>query len=114
MKKNLFIWSATLLIGSLTAGGTCIAIEDDSSLGAQAGAAARELKDKASVNLEVSAAKVKETEQKVAVEAQDAFKTVREQWDQLSKQLQEASQQFQQQARKQWDDFARAFNESKK
>jgi len=97
-----------------TVAGMSHAAEDTTSLGTQAGEAARELKGTADESLSTGAAKVSEASAKVQTDAQDAFKTLQEQWNVLAKQLQEKTQQIQKQLDQQWQDFNKSLNKQPK
>lgn len=92
--------------------GTSYAVEDQSSLGTQAGEAARQLKNSADETYAIGTLKVKETEEMARDKAQDVFRTLQEQWDSLSLQLQKSTQQMSQQFQKQLEDFQKSFNQS--
>lgn len=106
------LW-AVMLVLMFTAIGICRAAEDQNSLGAKAGEAARELKGTADETLSTGAMKVSETSKKVETEVQDTLKTLQQQWDVLAKQLQEKTKQIQQQLQQQLQDFNKSFNAPK-
>ena len=86
------------------------AAEDSTSLGASAGTAAREVKNTADESYATGMLKVGDASRKMEADARDAFKTLREQWDVLARQLQEKTQQIQKQLDQQWQDFQKSFN----
>jgi len=105
--------AAIMLLMIWVLAGNCYAVDDQTSLGAQAGTAARDLKGTADESLSTGAMKVAESSKKVEVEVQDTLKTLQQQWDVLAKQLQAKTQQIQKQLEQQWQDFNKSF-ESKK
>lgn len=103
-----------LFVMVFIAAGWTYAVDEQTSLGTQAGEAARELKGTADETLSTGAAKVAESSQKIQTEAQEAFKTLQQQWDVFAKQLQEKTQKIQQQLQQQWQDFSQSFNQPSK
>ncbi len=98
----------------LIAAGWAYAVDEQVSLGTQAGEVARELKGTADESLSMGATKVAESSKKVETEVQDTLKTLQQQWDVLAKQLQEKTKQIQQQLQQQWQDFNKSFNQPPK
>lgn len=88
------------------------ALEDQASLGTQAGEAARDLTSTAGETLATGAAKMAESSQKVETEVRNTLTTLREQWDVFYKQLQEKTQQAQKQLEQQWQDFQKSFSKT--
>jgi len=105
--------TSVLMLMMFIMAGSCYAADNATSLGTQAGEAARELKGAADETLSVGAVKVAESSQKVKGEVQDTLKTLQQQWDVLAKQLQEKTKQIQKQLDQQWQDFNRSFNKPK-
>ena len=89
------------------------AAEDSTSLGAQAGEAARELKGTADESYATGMIKVGEASRKMETDARETVKTLQQQWDVLAKQLQEKTKQIQKQLDQQWKDFNGSFNKPK-
>ncbi len=108
MKRML----ALLMLAMGILGGGLYA-DDQSSLGSQAGEAARELKGTADESLSTGAMKVTETSKKVETEVQDTLRTLQQQWDVLARQLQEKTRQIQKQFQQQLQDFNKSFNAPK-
>jgi uncharacterized protein HemX len=107
MKRSII---AMVLVILFVGTGISYAADDQASLGAQAGAAARELKNATDESLATGTARVAETSAKVQTEVQGTMKTLQQQWDVLVKQLQEKTKQFQEQLDQQWKDFNKSFN----
>ena len=103
--------SAILLVVIWGLAGVSYAADDPTSLGTQAGTAARELKGAADESFSTGAMKVAEASGKVQAEAQETLKTLQQQWDILAKQLREKTRQMQKQLQTQWEDFNKSLNQ---
>ncbi len=99
-----------VMVMMLILAGVSYAADDQASLGAQAGTAARELKGTAAESYAAASIKTAETAKKMQDEAQETLKNLQQQWDVLAKQLQEKTQQLQKQLQAQWQDFNKSFN----
>lgn len=109
MKRKILAMALTLFVAI----GMGYAAEEQCSLGAKAGTAARELTDTAGESLSTGAMKVSESSQKLQAEVQDTLKTLKQQWDTFAKQFQEKTRQVQAQLQQQWQDFNKSFNAPK-
>ena len=107
MKCGLFLMMVVMMPFAVN---LSYAADEQASLGAQAGTAARELQETAGESYATGAMKVSETSKKVETEARETLKALQEQWDVLAKQLQEKTRQIQKQLQQQWQDFNDSFN----
>lgn len=110
MKTRMMI---CFLMMGLGMSGAVLAADNNSSLGTQAGEAARELQGTADATLSTGAAKLSEATTKVQTEVQSTMKTLQQQWDDLSKQFQAKTEQLRKQLDQQWQDFNKSFNKPK-
>jgi flagellar motility protein MotE (MotC chaperone) len=83
------------------------------SPGAQAGEAAREVKDTADESFKTGASKIGEASRKMEADAKETLKVLQAQWDDLAKQLQAKTRQIQAQLEQQWQDFNKSFSKPK-
>lgn len=101
------IMAMTLIVPN---GGISSVADDQTSLGTEAGTAARQLKNKADEGYATGSAKVAEAQKKMEAEVQGVFQNLQQQWNVISQQAQTSAAQLSKQIQKQWDDFKKSFN----